>query len=160
MYVPVENMNNEARVWVYGANRTLTNEEIQSLKFHLTQFTQNWLSHGNEVKASFDILYNQFIVLIADENQSSTSGCSIDSSVAFIRNLEKEFNIILLDRQQIFFLIDTKIIQIPYIEVQKQLNVLKNKDSKIFFNTLVENLKELKNYFLIEPEKSWIKNHL
>ena len=37
--------------------------------------------------------YNQFIILMADESIASVSGCSIDSSVGVIREIEKHLSI-------------------------------------------------------------------
>ena len=160
MLLQKDKMNKNSRVWVYTSNREFTSEEMISLNDKLSDFTQNWLSHGDEVKASYSIPHNHFIVLMADEKEGTTGGCSIDSAFKFIKQLEEDYSISLLDRQLLSFLIDTKVIQIPFKDIKSELKNIKNTDTKYFFNNLVENLEQLETNWLVEPENSWIKNHL
>ena len=153
-------MSKDSRIWIYTSDREFTAHELELLHSKLTDFAQSWLSHGDEVKASYNVLHNHFIILAVDENKAKTGGCSIDSSFSLIKKLEQELNITLLNRQILTFMIDTKIIQTPLIEIKSNQKVLENKDSKIFFNNLVENLEQLNNSWLVEPQESWIKNHL
>ena len=160
MLIQQDKMNRGSRVWVYTSNREFTSEEMISLHDKLSDFTQNWLSHGDEVKASYSVPHNHFIVLIADEKVGVTGGCSIDSAFKFIKQLEEDYSITLLDRQLLSFLIDTKVIQIPFKDIKSELKNIKNTDTKYFFNNLVQNLEQLETNWLVKPENSWIKNHL
>lgn len=38
------------------------------------------------------VMYNRFVVLMADESEVGVSGCSMDASVHFIKGLAAEFN--------------------------------------------------------------------
>lgn len=104
MFVPFDTLPDNARVWVYPISRTLNDQECAQLEAMLESFVQNWLSHQREVHGSGLILENRFIVLAADESVTDVSGCSIDSSVRFIREVEQTFHVSCFDRSHVYFL--------------------------------------------------------
>ena len=63
-----EDLDNNARVWIYQSNREFSNNEVEIIKEKTSNFIENWLRHGDHLKASFFIKYNQFIILAVDEN--------------------------------------------------------------------------------------------
>ncbi|MCE9538467.1 MAG: ABC transporter ATPase [Bacteroidetes bacterium] len=98
-----KNMPEDARVWVYQSNRFISDLEVAAIEKAGIQFIADWTAHGASLKASFDILYNYFIVISVDEQQANASGCSIDKGIYFVKELEKQFDLILLDRMQVAF---------------------------------------------------------
>lgn len=96
-------MPEDARVWVYQSNAILTDAQIGAINQKGQDFIKHWAAHGAALNASFDILYKLFIVIAVDEKQAQASGCSIDKSLAFIKSLEQEFNVQLLDRMQVAY---------------------------------------------------------
>jgi hypothetical protein len=81
MLSTVETMPDNARLWVYQANRPFTSEEKQFVAYNAERFVAQWAAHGQDLNASFLIEYDQFLILMVDERQAEASGCSIDSSV-------------------------------------------------------------------------------
>mgnify|MGYP003345907228 CR=1 FL=1 len=92
-----------ARVWVYQSVRKLNLAEVITLKQRLNVFVEQWTSHKEEVAGWADILHDRFIVLMADEEQVKLGGCSIDSSVRFVKALENEFQTKFFDRWNIAY---------------------------------------------------------
>ena len=64
MLVQFNTLPEEARVWIYQANRSFTEEELDQIKHKLEQFITQWTAHGSDLKAGFDIRYKRFIVYI------------------------------------------------------------------------------------------------
>lgn len=87
-----------SRVWIYLAERALTPQEAEALKIKIRQFCDGWSTHGNDLNSDGDILHQRFLVLAVDEKRAGASGCSIDKSLHFIGNLEKEFNVTFTNR--------------------------------------------------------------
>ena len=81
----------------------------------LDDFISDWKSHGTPVKGFGTLFFGQFIVLMADEEQTGVSGCSTDSSVRLIKTLEELFKIDLFDRTSLAFVIKEKIQLLPTI---------------------------------------------
>src|SRR5690349_21184699 len=87
-----------SRVWVYQADRPLTPEEIELISKETKLFLDSWTSHQSPLPASFDIKYDLFLVLMADEEDVKAGGCSIDKSVHFIQDLGKKINVNFMNR--------------------------------------------------------------
>jgi hypothetical protein len=96
-------MNLASRVWVYQADRELAILEIKKVNEILKSFVERWTAHNQQLKATYEIKYNRFIVLIVDETQAGASGCSIDKSVHLMKTLEEKFQINLFDRFNIAY---------------------------------------------------------
>ncbi|WP_400192705.1 hypothetical protein [Hymenobacter sp. B81] len=104
MYVPFDQLPPEARIWIYQADRPLTDAELTSLEPALARFAAEWTSHGRTLRASAAFLHRQFLVVGLDEAVSEASGCSIDASVRFVRGLEEQLGLRLLAKETLAFL--------------------------------------------------------
>lgn len=70
-----------SRLWVYVADRLLSEEECQGTAAMLESFTRDWASHGSELNASWKLQGARVVLIALDESKSGASGCSIDASV-------------------------------------------------------------------------------
>jgi len=85
MLVDFNTLPDTARVWIYQANRSFTEDELAAVKIKLDNFIKEWTAHGADLKAGYDIKYKRFITIGLDQNLNTASGCSIDASVRFIQ---------------------------------------------------------------------------
>src|SRR5258706_13943764 len=92
-----------SRVWVYQCNRLVTIDEALDSEELLKEFTRQWKSHGTPVKGAAHLFFGQFVVLIADETATGVSGCSTDSSVRLIKDIEQRFAVSMFDRTSMAF---------------------------------------------------------
>ncbi len=99
-----------ARVWVYQSNRAFTAQEMAEIELRLKDFVNQWTSHKVGVEGDGAIIYNRFIVLMADEEKVKLGGCSIDSSVHFIKALERDYGLNFFDRWNIAYLQGDKVL--------------------------------------------------
>jgi len=84
MFVEYQDLPSNSRVWVYQSEREFTSKELEFISEKAIDFIEKWTKHGSNLKGSFTIKYNQFLVLAVDEGFNNVSGCSIDSSVRFV----------------------------------------------------------------------------
>jgi hypothetical protein len=103
MYVPFEDISEDSRVWVYQAARQFSEREKELISARLSAFCDGWNTHGNRMPTSFQILDDQILVLAVDETGLGASGCSIDSSVRTLRELEDELENNLTDQGKVTF---------------------------------------------------------
>lgn len=101
MYLPFDQMPEYSRVWVYQADQRLSEAEEKIVRERMQGFCEGWNTHGNLMPTSFELLENQILILAVDESNLGASGCSIDSSVRTLRELENEININLTDQGKI-----------------------------------------------------------
>lgn len=154
----INNYSPTSKVWVYQASRDFTPEETQLVTNQLNQFISNWNSHGAPVDGGFEIKHNRFIVLIASE-QSGVSGCSIDSSVKVIRDIEANFNLGLLDRSIVSYLSGKEVKAVPFTSIKKEIEAGNITPNTTIFNNTVSSLSEFENSWLQKAENSWISRY-
>lgn len=151
-----EQMPDHSRVWIYQSDRVLTDAETLLIKQKLRDFIQSWKSHQKSLNAHANIMYQQFILLAVDEQYEAPSGCSIDSSVAFLKNLEQEFKINLFDRLKFAWKADDHQIRCSTRSEFATLYAAgKINDQTIVFNNLVQTKKELLQKWEVELALSW-----
>lgn len=149
-----------SRVWIYQANRLFSLSEAIEIEELLEQFTAAWQTHGTPVKGYANLFFGRFIVLMADETDAGVSGCSTDSSVRLIKQIESKFSVNLFDRQLLAFLTKDTIQLLPLPQVQYAINNGFIDADTIYFNNLVQTKEELENNWMIPVKNSWLAKRL
>ena len=103
MLVDFNTLPEESRVWIYQANRSFTEEEISEIEDKLNTFIENWAAHGSDLQSGYTIRYKRFIIIALNQNLNNATGCSIDASVHFIQQLEKDYNVDLMDKMNVSY---------------------------------------------------------
>ena len=152
-------MNDSAKVWVYQSSREFTPGEVVELTNVLTGFIDGWQAHGADLSADFQLVENRFIVLLVDETKSSASGCSIDSSVGLIRDIEIKYELNLTDKGQVAFWLNNKIKVITFKEIKSTIEAGEITRDSIIFNNSVANYKEYKENWQVAAKDSWMKRY-
>ena len=155
-----ENLHADSRVWIYQCERAFNEIETNQINELLHEFTKTWTSNGAKVKGFGQVFFNQFIVLMADETASEVSGCSTDSSVRMIKNIEETYQVNLFNRQLLGFFINEKIELIPLQEIQKSFESELINTETLYFNNIVLHKKELEENWIIPLKNSWLSNKI
>ncbi len=151
-----ENFSGSSRVWIYQAHRLFMLYEALKIEEMLEAFVRDWKSHGTPVKGYANLFYGQFIVLMADETASGVSGCSTDSSVHLIKQIETEFQVQLFDRLNLAFFIEKKVQMVPLAQLPYALENGFIKAETLYFNNTVQTKEELEEKWLIPMKDSWL----
>ena len=151
-------INPKSRVWIYQANQPLTQSQLAEIDPVLDEFTASWSAHNQALKASFEIKYNRFIVLIVDETQAGASGCSIDKSVHLMQELERKFQINLLDRFNIAYKIGDQVESVDRNGFEELIKSGIVDASTRVFNNMVNNYQDYQNKWETTIAESWHKN--
>jgi len=155
MYVPFEQLPPESRIWIYQSNRKFSDEEMAAIESDLKTFIDSWAAHGTGLEASYQLKYNRFIILAVNQEVQQATGCSIDSSVAFIQNLEKKYNVDLLDKMNVTFKLGEHIAHKPLIEFKKMAKEKAVSGNTIVFNNLVNTIEEWNDSWEVPASESW-----
>ncbi len=155
-----QELSDNSRVWIYQSSRELTEEETKEILEHGNKFIAAWSAHGAELKAAFQIFYNRFLVLFADESQVKASGCSIDSSVHFIQKIQDAYQLDLFDHLNIAFKSSNKIDTLRMNDFQQALSKGQLTENTIVFNNLIESKGEFDAAWETEVKNSWHKKLL
>lgn len=160
MYTPYKNLPNNSRVWIYQSNREFTEKELEFISTKAEEFINSWTRHGDDLKGSFTIKYNQFLVLAVDESFNNVSGCSIDASVHFIQALEKELQLNLMDKLNVTFKNGNHINLVRLSDFQKFAKEHKITQETIVFNNMVATKEDFENSWEVPAKDSWHKRFL
>jgi hypothetical protein len=131
-----------SRVWLYLANRKLDSTELHYAEEQLQSFLKSWAAHGKNLFCDGRFLFDQYLVLVVDEKQESASGCSIDSSVRFVKSLGNELGVDFFNRMNVLEFDGEKTNTTNYFEAIEK--------KRTFLNPLIESLSELRG--------SWLQN--
>lgn len=153
-----EDFNPGSKVWIYQASRLFLISEALQMEDMLKEFVAGWKSHGTPVKGFAQLLFGRFILLMADESATGVSGCSTDSSVHLIKEIEKKFNNELFNRQFLAFIIKDKIELLPLSQLQYAIENSFVSSNTLYFNNTVTTKKQLETEWIIPAGESWLKN--
>ena len=154
MLVDFNTIDERSRIWIYGAEEKLTNEQEGYILKSISDHLQAWEAHKVPLTAGVTILENHFIVVALDESENGASGCSIDTLQNKIQEIEKELSVSLLNRLNVFCRVDDTIKCIPTTKLAENVN----KDT-LFYDLTIQKKDELSNW--LKPIKEgWCINLL
>lgn len=155
-----KNFSLDSRVWVYQSSRLFSLQEAFEIEGLLDDFTAKWLSHGSPVKGAGYLFFGQFIVLMADEKATGVSGCSTDSSVRLIKDIEQRFGVNMFDRTTLAFVVKNGIQLLPLSQLQYAFNNGFINSHTLYFNNVVQTKKELEDNWIIPIKDSWLSKKI
>ena len=152
----LERLPDNSRVWFFGSDRLLNDEEKSSLSIELQEFVSSWKAHGAELAASYEILHDCILIVSVDESVTPPTGCSIDK---VFKLLEKQasnwFNRLLIWRA---FCNTAKIYTVD--ELQLALRTGEVDRDTIIINSTVRSLTEVRKSLYISINDSWVSSKL
>lgn len=155
MLVDFNLLPEESRVWIYQANRSFTDEEIEEIENKLNIFIDNWTAHGSDLQSGYLIKYKRFIVIGLNQNLNKATGCSIDASVHFIQQLEKDYSVDLMDKMNVSYKQGDYIAYKPLSDFRKMAKDRAVSKNTIVFNNLVANKAEFEEHWEVPASESW-----
>ena len=155
MYVPFENLPEDSKIWIYQSNRKFSDDEMTEIENDLKSFIENWSAHGIVLEASYLLKYNRFIILAVNQEVQKATGCSIDSSVAFIQKLEQKYQVDLLDKMNVTFKNGEHIAHKSLIDFKRMAKEKAVTANTIVFNNLVNSIEEFNENWEVPAGESW-----
>jgi hypothetical protein len=155
MLVDFNTLPEESRVWIYQANRSFSESELAELEIKLNVFIETWTAHGKDLKAGYKIVYKRFIVIALNQSLNTATGCSIDASVHFIQELEKTYNLDLMDKMNVSYKQGEFIAYKSLLDFKKMAKDKAVSKNTIVFNNLVHNIAEFNENWEVPASESW-----
>ncbi|OBQ54210.1 ABC transporter ATPase [Tamlana sp. s12] len=155
MLVDFNSLPEESRVWIYQANRSFSEEELEEIQAKLNTFIENWTAHGSDLHAGYTLKYKRFIVIGLDQSQAKATGCSVDSSVHFIQQLEKDYNVDLMDKMNVSYKQGEYVAHKTLTDFRKMAKDKAVSKNTIVFNNLVTTVAEFNESWEVPASESW-----
>jgi hypothetical protein len=149
MLVDFNTTSDQSRIWIYAAEKKLTNKQEEYIIKSISNHLQSWNAHKVPLTAGVSILENHFIVVALDESENGASGCSIDTLQNKIQELEKDLSVSLLNRLNVFCRIDDEIQCVPSFKLESIA-----KANTLFYDLTIQKKSDLHSY--LKPiSKGW-----
>ncbi len=142
-----DNLPSESKVWVYTADREFTAADKEVIADAMSRFLPQWAAHGNALFGDYTIERDRFLILAVDESKAGASGCSIDTSVRFIKDLGAHLNIDFFNRLNMVIEKDGA------LETVHVADVKSHPDATVF-NPMITNLGDLRANWQVKVSES------
>ena len=159
MYIPYEELPDNSKIWIYQSERRLTDEEVIKISELLHAYTESWQAHGADLKASYRVMYNHFVILAVNEDANAATGCSIDDSVRAVKSIQQHIDTNLLDRLSITYKDKDGRVKIVSKKIFRELIETGDiNENTIVFNNMITKLGEYEKYWEVPMHQSWHTN--
>jgi hypothetical protein len=126
----LEGFNDDARIWIFQADRELNVTEITKIENALSSFLLNWNAHGTVLSAAFEVRNAFHLIIALDESKAGASGCSIDSLTREVKELGSQLGIDFFNRMLVVYKVGGA------FKINHHLNVPREAGVFYFDNTL------------------------
>lgn len=155
MLVDFNTLPNTARLWIYMSDKEFTEEQTNYIHTKMEKFCTRWNHHKNDLKSSYELKYNRFIILAVDESYNEVSGCSINKSIKLMKKFETQLDLDLMNRLNTAFIENEKL-QVTDLNTFKEFAKTQkvNKDT-IVFNNLAATKEAYTKTWKVPASESW-----
>ena len=95
-----------------------------------------------------------------DESHNSASGCSIDKSVQFIRDIEAKYSLDLFDRMKLAYWKNDSIMTIDHKNLKDAIENAVISEDVLVFNNLVETVGQWRKAWQVPFNRSWMYSQM
>ena len=158
MLVSFNEICDSSRIWIFQSDLKIENNKIELIKNELEKFLVQWSSHGKELKSSFEIKYNLFIIIAVDGSVNNASGCSIDTLTNFIFDIQSKTDLNFFNRLAIAYKLNDKTCINSMSKIKEMIKTNEFFSDTIVYNNLVKTKKEYIDAWETLAINSWHKN--
>lgn len=101
--VPITNLPDDARLWVFPVQEPLEPEESRLLRDEVEGFLEGWAAHGSPLTGGYDWVEDRFLLVAVDPSTVPPSGCSIDAMVRILKGMEARLGKRIVDHGPVFY---------------------------------------------------------
>ena len=161
MLVDFKLLSDSSKLWVFQSDKIISPSNQKILINEISPFLTDWSSHGAEIKSSFEIRYDLFLIISVDEEINSASGCSIDKLTNFIIQISNEIGVDFFNRLNVAYKSDfEKINLISLSDFKTLISEGKINEESIVFNNLIKTKKDYIEHWEVQLKNSWHKTLL
>jgi len=153
MKVTYEQLAEGSRIFIYPASRKFYTKELPLIRAKLEAFCESF----DNADLTCKIDYDRFLVFVVSE-ETPLDLNQQNVLVGFVQELEKEFDLVLLDKVNVFFK-QGEYVQLKEIPDFKKLIKSKGVSKKtIVFDLMVNNKYEYEHYSEVPAGESWVSH--
>ncbi|MHB9147393.1 MAG: hypothetical protein ACYC2U_03040 [Candidatus Amoebophilus sp.] len=155
MYIPFQQLSDQASIWVYQADRRLSATDEQAILEQAKKFLENWSSHGRPLQASALIKHSYFLILGIEKADFELTCCTTDSTIQFLHTLKSTMNINFLDRSKVVLRTDNTYLAVSVREAKEKLQDASLSSDTFTFDNTITQKQDLETRWLIPIKDAW-----
>ena len=159
MYIPFSNIDLQSRVWIYQSNRPLTDEEAGIITETLKASLDSWEAHGKKLTASGKIFEHRFVVIAVDERDELPSGCSIDTSTHWLKEIGQGMNIDFFDRSLAYLDDNDEVQTVPVTKITQAVAEEMITPYTTIFDNQVSTKAQWMKRWKVQASNSWLNRY-
>jgi hypothetical protein len=159
MYTSFASLPDSARVWVYQANRPLTDADVAQIDAALQPSLSQWAAHGQPLLASAQVVNNRFVVIAVDEGHNLPSGCSIDASTHFLKGIGTQLQADFFDRSAAYAGPNGEVLTLPLPKIKEAVMDGRLTPETTVFNTLVNTKADFAQNWTKPAAQTWLNRY-
>ena len=156
MIVDFKQIPDESKLWIFPSSRKFYPQEIAGLKEKIKAFLSDWDDGAHVIKSSYHLEYDRFIIITVDDSQHSLSIQAHDLLITFIQELEKIYQLILMDKINVCYKQGEFVQYKDLIDFKKMMKAKGVSQKTIVFNNMITIKSELKYDWEINIMDSWL----
>ena len=143
MIVPFNDIPKWCKLWIFPSSRKFYPQEISELQESIEKFLNEWTLNGTPIINSYQVKYDRFIIIAVDNSEISLSVESIDTLTNFIIELQKKYDLMLLDKINVCYK-QGEFVQYKDLKEFKKLIKARGVSQKtIVFDNMISTVEEL-----------------
>ena len=149
-----------SKLWVFPSSRKFYEQEISGLKENIEAFLNSWTNEDQLFNCAYELKYDRFIVISVDNTDINLSLKTHDALSVFIQELEKKYEVILLDKINVCYKQGEFVQYKDIVEFKKMMKEKGVSSKTIVFDNMITTKEELENNWEINIMDSWLGRFL
>tara|TARA_B100001093_G_scaffold453792_1_gene462693 strand:+ start:16154 stop:16627 length:474 start_codon:yes stop_codon:yes gene_type:complete len=134
-----DNISPTSKAWVYVSSQKIDDNLLSSLNNRFKEFFTDWKSHGQLIDGEFKVIDDYIIVIGAGVKNGNMCGRAVDAQIRFIKELDEQLDLDLLNRNKIAFNVNEKLSWFDFKEIQSLIKEKKISHNTLWCNTFLNN---------------------
>ena len=132
-----ENLFPENKVWIYISSQLIDKSLFNKLNEKFNNFFTDWKSHGEQIQGEFKVIDNYIIALTATVRNGGMCGRAVDAQVRFMKDLDQDFDMDLLNRNKMGFISDNQLKIFDFKDLNNLIKQNEINQNTIWCNTFL-----------------------
>ena len=145
-----------SKLWVFPSSRKFYEQEISGLKENIEAFLNSWTNEDQLFNCAYELKYDRFIIISVDNSEINLSLKTHDALSVFIQELEKKYEVILLDKINVCYKQGEFVQYKDIVEFKKMMKEKGVSSKTIVFDNMIITKAELENDWEINIMDSWL----
>lgn len=151
----LQGLPDTSRIWLFAADRVLSESESEALQQELQLFVAEWQAHGADLTAGFELRYGTCLVIAVDESQAAPTGCSIDKAFRLLQRFGAQYGLDFFNRLLLHRPLCTSSVIKTVSQAQQALDEKDWAASTLVWNAQLQSLGQYRSSAFLPLNQSW-----